>query len=301
MTMHNTPPPPPADNAIVRTAQFVGAVVASLLVVVGLLLVGSAAIGAELIVVWMCGVLVTPAALVWVTRLSIAAVRSSVPPTLTERPIARIAQFVGAAAASLLVLGLLYVTAWHLKIGLLYNDSSAELIAAWALGVLAVLLIPAALVWVSRLFIAAVRASLPSATLAERPVARIAQFVGAAAEYAPILAVITILVIVALRFLQPAISQPCIYGCMMGTVTSVHGSSYTVTDGYTVNATSSTTYFNRDDTVTSASAVKVGTCISFWIPWTPPTVNEDPYRGPVGTTLTVDRIRIYSYGAGACP
>jgi hypothetical protein len=117
-----------------------------------------ASYGAALIVEWAGGallVLLTLAALVWVIRLFMAAVRCSMPPpTLAERPIARTAQFVGAAAASLLVVGLVDVRAW----------GPPALVWMWQ--VLAVLLTLPALVWVTRLFIRALRSSMPRALIA---------------------------------------------------------------------------------------------------------------------------------------
>jgi hypothetical protein len=113
----------------------------------------------------------------------------------------------------------------------------------------------------------------------------------------------------AAKYLPPVIPN-ALYPVASGTVTSVHGSSYTVTTAVggmsgtvigpviTVNATSSTTYVNPDDTATSASAVKVGTCISIWTP-RPPMANEVIIGlWSDGTTLTADYIRIYSYHDG---
>jgi hypothetical protein len=117
-------------------------------------------------------VLLTPAALVWVSRLFIRAVRSSMPPP-AERPVARTAQFVGAAVASLLVVGPVDVRVWNLAVHssyragqLLLDPGQAAPIVAWALPGLAVLLTPAALVWVTRLFIRALRSSRPRALIA---------------------------------------------------------------------------------------------------------------------------------------
>jgi hypothetical protein len=161
MTMKNTPPPPSAANAIARTVRFVAAAAASLLIVgpVDVLAWGLAGCrnsycgasysGAQLIVAWaslVLALLLTPAALVWVTRLFIRAVRSSMPPpTLAERPVARTTPSVGAAAERLLVVvGLLLV------MGLLYSSyGGAALIVPWALGILAALLTLAAPVWVT--------------------------------------------------------------------------------------------------------------------------------------------------------
>ena len=70
-----------------------------------------------------------------------------------------------------------------------------------------------------------------------------------------------------------------------GEVTAVNGSSYTVTARFgtthTVNATSSTTYVNRDGTATSASAVTAGTYIA-----AQGTLSAD------GKTLTAQRILV---------
>jgi hypothetical protein len=92
MTMQDTPPPPPADNAIARTARVVGATVASLLVM-GLvdgsawnLVMGDSqySTAAPIVVrAWEAlAVLLTLPALVWVIRLFIAALRSSMPRAL---------------------------------------------------------------------------------------------------------------------------------------------------------------------------------------------------------------------------
>src|SRR5437763_2625655 len=76
-----------------------------------------------------------------------------------------------------------------------------------------------------------------------------------------------------------------------GEVTVVNGSSYTVTARFgithTVNATSSTTYVNRDGTATSASAVTAGTHIA-----AQGTLSAD------GKTLTAQRILVVPPGRG---
>src|SRR5436309_1259108 len=89
-----------------------------------------------------------------------------------DNALARTAQFVGAAVASLLVVGPLDVIAWQGSVDAIARDALARVGAfdaidwslangsGWALGVLAVLLTPAALVWVTRLFIQALRSSM---------------------------------------------------------------------------------------------------------------------------------------------